>query len=78
MRANYAGVEPGMPPTAVGTGRTEAGVNVVRGGEASVTVHRGGAAEQGEASSMTGTRPAMFAGVRVHRGEDAPMVVDGG
>lgn len=80
MRARYAGVEPGTPAVTVATARTEAGVNVVRGGDGDVgvTVHRGGAglAAEGDGPVTTARRPAMVAGVRVHRGEDAPVVAN--
>lgn len=79
MRARYAGVEAGMPTVAVATAQTEAGVNVMRGGDGSVTVHRGeaGLAAESDIPSVTKARPALFAGVRVHRGEDASVIVDG-
>lgn len=72
FRARYAGVEPGSPAP-----RSEAGVVVVRGGreDFGVTVHRGGGAGVStETETPMAVRPASFAGVRVHRGEDAPIV----
>ncbi len=89
MRATYAGVEPGMPAA-----RAEAGVNVVRGGDFGVTVHRGSdataTATATAAASPTplaastiravhigiAVRMPIAGGVRVHRGEDAPVAVD--
>ena len=78
MRANYAGVEPGIPAA-----RPEAGVAVVRGGDFGVTVHRG--TEHAIAAAISSTAPEMtraprFAvsgGVRIHRGDDAPILASG-
>ena len=75
MRASYAGVEPGMPAA-----RTETGVAVVRGGDFGVTVHRGGeptiVVSTGNAVARESVAPrlAVSGGVRIHRGDDAPIM----
>lgn len=81
MRARYAGVEPGITAAATSV----AGVTITRGSDDAfgVTVHRGGAgaAAEGDAPAAAPTPAARFAvsgGVRVHRGEDAPVMAVGG
>ena len=73
FRASYAGVEPGQPSGAA------ASVVAARGGDDfGVTIHRGGEAgvsPESEAPAAT-RRPAVYAGVHIHRGEDAPMSLD--
>lgn len=71
MQARYAGVEPARPAA-----REEAGVDVVRGGDFEVTVHRGDAPATPTMAPPTG-RFAVSSGVRIHRGEDAPVTADG-
>lgn len=81
MGARYAGVEPGTPAAGMDA---VAGVTVLRGADVAfgVTVHRGGEDDTpARASAAAAPEPrhvsAFSGGVRVHRGEDAPVMADG-
>ena len=70
MGARYAGVEPGVPT------RLDSGVAVATTGTAfGVVVHRGGTVGMSsESEAPVAPRRASYTGVRVHRGEDVPVL----